>query len=80
MQELVKELRFIGKCSGGTKIVNHKKTSREGSLEHESRSVSRSTGSIIREQTAIGDYGFRPSLKNLDKLDLMPENEVIDKV
>lgn len=80
LQELVSELRFISKCSGNTKIVNHKKSSRDASLEHESRSLSRSTASIIREQTAIGDYGFRPSLKNLDKLDLMPENEVIDKV
>lgn len=76
LQELMSEIRFIMKCSGNTKIVNHKKTSREASLEHESRSASRSTCSPNRELTSADAYGFRPSLKNLEKLDLMPENEI----
>lgn len=72
MQELISEIRFIAKCSGNTKIVNHKKSRSRGiSIDHESRSVSRSSCS-----PAADTYGFRPSLKNLEKLDLMPENEV----
>lgn len=39
------------------------------SLEHESRSISRSTCSQNRELTTAEAHGFRPSLKNLEKLD-----------
>lgn len=68
------ELRFIMQCSGNTKIVNRKKSRSGGlSIEHESRSPSRSTCSHSRELTSADAYGFRPSLKNLEKLDLMPD-------
>ena len=74
-------MKFIAKCSGNTKTVNHKKSqSRAASIEHESRSVSRSTCSQNRELTSAEAYGFRPSLKNLEKLDLMPDNEVVEDV
>lgn len=74
-------MKFIGKCSGHTKTVNRKKSgSRCGSIEHESRSVSRSTCSQTRELTSADAYGFRTSLKNLDTLDLMPENEKVEHV
>jgi hypothetical protein len=75
MQEFMGEIRFIMQCSGDTKTVNRKKSQSRGiSLDHESRSISRSTCSPSRELTT-DNYGFRPSLKNLEKLDLMPENE-----
>lgn len=76
MQELIAEIRFIAKCSGNTKIVNHKKSQSRGvSIDHESRSISHSSRS-----PHVDAYGFRPSLKNLDKLDLMPDNEVTEDV
>lgn len=78
VQELIGEIKFIAKCSGNTKTVNRKKSG--ASLDHESRSVSRSTCSQNRELTSADAYGFRPSLKNLERLDLMPENEIADKV
>ena len=39
-----------------------------------------SMGRESMEPEIVEDYGFRPSLKNLQKLDLMPDNEVIEKV
>lgn len=75
MQELIGEIRFIMQCSGNTKIVNHKKSqSRPASMDRESLSVSRSV-SPSKELKTADMYGFRPSLKNLEKLDLMPDNE-----
>lgn len=46
-------------------------------MEHESRSMSGSTCSQTRELTRANSniYECRPSLKNLEKLDLMPERE-----
>lgn len=77
VQELIGEIRFIMQCSGNTKTVNRKKSQSRGvSMDHESRSVSRSTCSPSREIAVPETYGFRPSLKNLEKLDLMPEHEV----
>lgn len=64
------------KCSGNSKAVKRKAlTSRDASLERESRSLSRSTCSQTRELTRANVYECRPSLKNLEKLDLMPERE-----
>lgn len=78
MEELMSEIRFIIKCSGNTKTVTRKKAnSREESLEHESRSA---TCSPNRELTTADIYGFRPSLRNLDKLDLMPDVEIVEDV
>lgn len=78
MKELIGEMKFISKCSGNTKTINHKKSESQGaSMEHESRSMSRS---ICSEQGVADDYGFRPSLKNLEKLDLMPDIEVVEVV
>lgn len=81
-EELIKELKFIMQCTGNTKTVYIKKKScsRGVSLEHESRSVSRSTCSHTRELTSADAYGFRPSIKNLEKLDLMPDVEVAEDV
>lgn len=78
LEELIREIKFIAQCTGNTKIVMHKKsTSHEASAEHESRSISRSSSK--RELTTNADsYGFRPSLKNLEKLDLMPDHEVAE--
>lgn len=62
-------------CSGNSKTVNHKKSqSRGASIEHDSRSVS--SCSPLKDLTTADTYGFRPSQKNLEKLDLMPENEL----
>lgn len=73
MEEFLNEIKFVVRCRGNTKTVRQKKDkSREGSMElDESRSPSRSTES--REFT----YGFRPSLKNLRKLDLMADHDEI---
>ena len=77
MQELIEEIRFIIKCSGNTKTVTRKKSHSRGiSIGQESRTPSRTSYSPTRDETAEIHYGFRPSLKNLEKLDLMPEHEV----
>lgn len=79
MQELMKEVKFVCKCRGNTKIVNHKKAE---SIGAESRSQSRSSCSPHRELTTVDhrDYTCRPSLKNFEKIDLIKDNEAIDNV
>lgn len=74
MHELLDELKFIIKFSGNTKEVKRKPD--EILPERESRSISRSTCSQTRELTRKTNYEGRPSLKNLEKLDLMPESEL----
>lgn len=79
LQELIGEIKFIMQCSNDTKTVYHKKSgSRAASMEHDSRSMSRSTCSPTRELTSADAYGFRPSLKNIEKLDLMPDKEIAE--
>lgn len=56
--------------------MHKKSSSHEASAEHESRSISRCSSK--RELTTADGYGFRPSLKNLEKLDLMPDHEVAE--
>jgi hypothetical protein len=75
MEEFMNEIKFVIRCRGNTKTLRQKKNkSRECSMElDESRSPSRSTCSPSRELT----YGFRPSLKNLRKLDLMADHEIV---
>lgn len=81
MQELIEEIKFISKCTGNTKTVKRKKSHSQGaSMDDVSRSVSRSTISQHRDLPTADDYGFRPSLRNLEKLDLMPDNEVMEDV
>lgn len=74
-EELINEIKFIIRCRGNTKSVRQKEgeKSHEGSMEIESHSPSRSSCSHERELT----YGFRPSLKNLKKLDLMADHKDI---
>lgn len=81
IEEVFNEFKFVIRCHGNTKTVRRKKST--GSLEveeEESRSVSRSTCSQNRELTSADTYGFRPSLKNLAKLDLMSDHEDDEKV
>lgn len=77
MEEFINEVKFIIRCRGNTKAVRQKGVtgdkSHEGSMEIESHSQSRSSCSHERELT----YGFRPSLKNLRKLDLMADHKEI---
>jgi len=76
LHELIDELKFIIKFSGNTKEVKRKQDIDAASLGRESRSMSRSTCSQTRELTRTNIYECRPSLKNLEKLDLMPESEL----
>lgn len=71
LEEFINEVKFIIRCRGNTKAVRQKASkSHEGSMEIESHSPSPSVCSQERELT----YGFRPSLKNLRKLDLMADH------
>lgn len=70
LEELKNEFKFIMRCRGNTKTVRRKK-----SLELEE---SHSPSICSNEQEL--SYGFRPSLKNLRKLDLMADHkEIVDE-